>query len=692
MLMRGWFLFREPLPISQLSHIMKRLLYIWMLFACTPLCAAGNGTLTLENDRIAATFDARTGALIGLVNKATGWKIMDRVVLGQSFELLLPLEGREMTEQDYRYNVVKGVEQENPVIEQRNDCLVFTWQHLKSPHLADPVDVTFRGEVRLTEQGLAFGGEVVNHSDYPVEYVSWPCIGEVSIPDKSQPLYHNTRQDARELFPHHMNQHGYWGVDYPTSTYELPERSYLQVCNRDQGFMVYMKDSAPRSMVITSFELIPGFEFRGVNPYADEIDGELVRTQFKANHVLYNRPGETSSLDELLLEPYAGAWTAGLDLYKKTRANDPAAPAPAWLQAPLTWWKISVGNGSDLEAYARQARDQGVDVLQLRGWCHEAADGSIQQAAGLDDAIRTCHDLGLRVVLETNWYEVNTRTDAYAADWGRLTMKDPFGWEYNRSWLCPLSSRTRERALAALEQLSALDIADGYINTDPNHRDKSYFCFDETHGHRYGEPTALGVLRLDREMAEAIAADGEKAALGYGFLEAQNAFYNGFELNIDERDYPQYRYFAPFRPMIARVEVRRARRNMNMALLHRLHIVYDLNFYSNRLSDYPHIAEYGRQIEALRVRYADRLWKAEYAAQHGAEVSGPDLNYAVYVAKDGKRTVVVANMGTERASQARIGLPGAAAMMVAAPEHPEWEPCDGRVEIAPQSAVVIFEQ
>ena len=144
--------------------------------------------------------------------------------------------------------------------------------------------------------------------------------------------------------------------------------------------------------------------------------------------------------------------------------------------------------------------------------------------------------------------------------------------------------------------------------------------------------------------------------------------------------------------MIARVEVRRARRNMNMALLHRLHIVYDLNFYSNRLSDYPHIAEYGRQIEALRVRYADRLWKAEYAAQHGAEVSGPDLNYAVYVAKDGKRTVVVANMGTERASQARIGLPGAAAMMVAAPEHPEWEPCDGRVEIAPQSAVVIFEQ
>ena len=111
---------------------MKKLLYIWTILSCTPLFAAA-GIISLENDRIAATFDAKSGALVGLVNKASGWKIMDRAVLGQSFELLLPLEGKEMTEQDYRFNVVKGIEQQAPVVERSGDRIVFTWSNLKSP-------------------------------------------------------------------------------------------------------------------------------------------------------------------------------------------------------------------------------------------------------------------------------------------------------------------------------------------------------------------------------------------------------------------------------------------------------------------------------------------------------------------------------------------------------------------------------
>lgn len=63
---------------------------------------------------------------------------MDRAVLGQSFELLLPLEGKEMTEQDYRFNVVKGIEQQAPVVERSGDRIVFTWSNLKSPRLAEP--------------------------------------------------------------------------------------------------------------------------------------------------------------------------------------------------------------------------------------------------------------------------------------------------------------------------------------------------------------------------------------------------------------------------------------------------------------------------------------------------------------------------------------------------------------------------
>ena len=49
-------------------------------------------------------------------------------------------------------------------------------------------------------------------------------------------------------------------------------------------------------------------------------------------------------------------------------------------------------------------------------------------------------------------------------------------------------------------------------------------------------------------------------------------------------------------------------------------------------------------------------------------------------------------MGTERASKAEVTLPGASAMAYASPEDSAQKTFGGSVEIAPQSAVVIFEK
>lgn len=90
-----------------------------LLLLCVQIYAHRNGgSIILENERVSVTFEANTGALIGLTDKESGWDIMSREVLGQSFELLLPLEGSQMTATDCRYNVVKGVEQSKPVIKQ----------------------------------------------------------------------------------------------------------------------------------------------------------------------------------------------------------------------------------------------------------------------------------------------------------------------------------------------------------------------------------------------------------------------------------------------------------------------------------------------------------------------------------------------------------------------------------------------
>ena len=407
---------------------MKKTIFFLLpiLFWTASLSAAQKSgeDLVLENSRIKAVFNPETGALVHLEDKNTGWVIMGQEDLAQSFELLLPMEGAEMTDEDKRYNVVKGVEQSDPVIEASADHITFTWSGLRTEFMKETADITFRGEVSLTDKGLEFTGHVENNSKYHIEYVSWPCLGEVSVPDKGQPLYHSTISDQRELFPHMFNQHGYWGVEYPTSTYTLPDKSFLQVNNSDRGFMVYNR-TFPKNLTITSFELIPGYEIRGVNPYQDEIDGVKVRIQFKVNNCVYAMPGEAADLDPVQFVTYAGPWEEGVKIYAADRQayDGKKADVADWMCRPMLWRKAGIGSGDDLVRYAEESRKAGVDVL-LVGGAFRNSSGHVAEVPGLEDAIGKCHEMGLKVILETAWNQVDRRSPEYMQDFrGSVTCE-----------------------------------------------------------------------------------------------------------------------------------------------------------------------------------------------------------------------------------------------------------------------------
>ena len=672
----------------------KKALLACALLFCTSLFATEAGkTLTLENKNVEVVFDAESGALLRMTDKHSGWEIMKREVLGQSFELLLPMEGSEMTDADRRFNVVKGIKQANPAIEKAGNQVTFIWKGMKSEFMAQEVDITFRGVVSLTDKGLEFSGNVTNNSIYPIEYVSWPCIGEVTVPDKTQPLHHSTRNDQRELFPHFFNQHGYWGVDYPTSTYVLSEKSFLQVNDCERGFMVYNREM-PKYMTITSFELIPGYEIRSVNPYEDEIDGEMVRIQFKANHVVYCEPGNVATLDPIQFVTYKGSSIEGVNIYRNDRvqlASVQKKNTPQWLASPLNWQKVSIDNGDDLLRYARESTKCGVNVLLVRGW-YRGENGHVTQVPGLEDAIAKCQEQGMRIVLETNWTSVDRHAPGYRENFRKYMMVDPFNMPYNFNNLCPNAPAMRQWVKSEWLKLPALRAADGYMNNDHNHDSKTFMCFDRSHNHRFGEPTINGMMKLDAEMARALASSGDKVALGQDFIEHQQDIYDGCMVNVSDNFYAKNRYMNSVSPMLVCVETRNARRGINQALLNRMNIVYDLNFFSNNLADYPHIAEYGVSVKALRDRYAEAIWDATFDEHNGATVNGDNLQYSVFVAKNGKRAVVVANMSNDRASKVSAALNNNASLVYATPESPEQKAFGGTVELAPLSAVIIMEK
>ena len=77
-----------------------------------PIMAFLTGTVmyaqrtVLENESLRAEFDDRNGALVSLVNKTTGWNFIPRPELGQSFLMLVPLDGPDFPiEKEIRYNL-----------------------------------------------------------------------------------------------------------------------------------------------------------------------------------------------------------------------------------------------------------------------------------------------------------------------------------------------------------------------------------------------------------------------------------------------------------------------------------------------------------------------------------------------------------------------------------------------------------
>ncbi|GHT61973.1 hypothetical protein AGMMS50239_14120 [Bacteroidia bacterium] len=665
----------------------KFILFVLCIIPVLPLFSQKQ--LKLENENLIAVFDPSNGALIGLKNKKTTWKIIYRENLGQSFEMLIPLAER-------RFHSVRGSDQVTPEIKLYKDSIVFVWKSLKSKITDETFNIEFRGTIALDKNGLKYGGNVINNSGYTIEYMAWPYLGEISIPDKTKNMVFQSRNTMRNLFPAFFSEYGYWGVEYPTTSCLLPEESFLMIRNDDQGLYVCSEQAVPEEMIIGTFELIPGYEINNRNPVEDVMDGQDVRIQFKANHIIYAHNKSASALSPVTIIPYEGSWHKGVDLYKNRKKNRAKTTESAgWIKQPLTWQRINISSGQDLINYAKEAKEQGVSVLGVNGWKRNGNGNHTGTIENLQAAIRECQKMGVHVVLGMNFSSVDFRSGRYRDELKNYVMTDPFNITYDRGLICPLSKDVQQIALNEYAGNPSVLWADGSIIDDNNHRNKTYFCFNPDHGHKVPEWIDKGTIKMDKEYTAQVKRDNKNfVSLGYGFYDLQTTCYDGYYIQPSISGSPLHRYINPQTPIISSIDVRNARRDMNLCLRNRYNICYDLNFYGNQLKIYPQIVEYGRQIETLRNKYRDFIWEGEFNDTSEASVNGDNIAYTVYTRKkDGKKAVVITNQHESESSSVKVSFMNPkTTLILASPESPEAVPCDGNITLKPQSAVVVIEK
>jgi len=688
-------------------------------------------TITIENNDVRASFDAVSGALIDLENKHTGWKILQSPELGESFRLFAPTPDRS-------YSPVLGARNHLTSAEKSTDgrSLTMTWKSLASEYRGT-LDITLKGTVSLDGPNIAFDMEIENRGGWTVATIDWPIIGALSVPagaasmERLAPGYGGA--GLIPLTPSFSNERGYFGTNYPI---QMSGGRYNLVLAGNQGLYIGNHDLAYEEVTRFTFELKPGFgdSFDSKVPPDPTISEHPVRIVASIQHFPFVPSGSSVKLARVVLSPFEGDWHRGADVYRRWRATWFHPPAgPTWVENVNSWQQIQINSAEDdlrtpyrdLPRRAAEAAKAGINAIQLVGWNNGGQDRGnpshdTDPRLGTRDELKTAiaqiQAMGVHVILFNKYTWVDTSSPAYESGLKDHVAHDPNGQPYIYSGyeyqtpeqLADINTRRLAVActpdpfwqdLSAKEFSKSVDLgASGILYDEVNHHGGADFCFYRENGQLMAKSLWTGDSMLGERFHDIVKNTvGESNFLfaGEDPYDLEQRYYRLMYFRISPGHIPIDRYDDPFLPIMIAATGFDDREMINEALRYRYILSYEPFNFKGDLSDFPLTLAYGVKMDALRRKYQDYLWSAEFLDTQEASVTvagEPFSSFSTLKRADGKRAVVLVNNET-RSIAAGVSLNHAAANLIwVSPEDPSPHSFAGTVAVPPRSAVVVIEQ
>ncbi|HEV2576339.1 MAG TPA: hypothetical protein VGU25_03920 [Acidobacteriaceae bacterium] len=674
-------------------------------------------------------FDQGSGALTRMERKATQWMIERRPALAASFRLLAPLPKRHD-------NFVLGHKQRAASVTKISANQVrLRWENLVSEH-GGVLPITFTATVTLKDGAVTFESELDNRSSLSVDSVDYPYFGDLCSPNADTVMQAEHMADgaiwAGEIYPHFANEQGYWGVKYPLKRIRSCESQLCLLQTPDQGVYVGMHDPEVRYYLEFTFEQRPGLT-DWVNadvPQEDEISGLPVHLQFRCCHFIFAHPKSTVNLAPIVMRSYTGDWHAGIDVYKEWRKTWFVAPKLAdWSRDVHSWLQIQIDGSEqdftipyrEIVKYGEDCAQNGVAAIQLVGWSMGGQDGgdpSLETDPGLGtwqelhDAIAQVQAKGVKMILFGKPTFAVLSSDLYKKELYKYAATDPYGDNYEhdgfgyntttslanincrrRAIMDVCSPAYRDIATREFQKIVALG-ADGWLFDEVLEHNGVLYSFSEDHGYKGPGYLFGGDMPLARQFrAAADKVSPDFLFSGEGPQDWMMQYYPLGYYRIGAGTRHVSRYIDSQAPLMTAIRGFNAREELNLVLLYRYIISYEPYNFKGRLTDFPLTLAYGKKIDALRRKYREWLWDAEFRDTMGAEVSADGSHrYSVYRTAAGKRAVVIVSWEKKNTITATLNLPNAGRLVMATPEELDSRAVTGALQIPPRSAVVVMEE
>jgi len=695
----------------------------------TAQAASVAGEVVLQDTDLLVAFDPASGALTRMERKSTHWPIERRPALGASFRLMAPMPNR-------RQNFILGSKQHAKSVERISDEQVrIQWSGLESEH-AGVLPITFTATVTLKNGALTFTGVLDNQSSLPIETIDYPYFGDLNPPTAdARLLAHHLWVGAlqeTELYPHFVNELGYWGVRYPTKNINSNVSQFCLLQAQDQGIYAAVHDPAIRYLLQFTFEQHPGVIDWNENavPRTDEISGWPVHLEFRTCHFVFTHPKSSVDLAPVVMRPYSGDWHAGLDVYRDWRNTWFGKPhIPEWVRQVHSWQQLQIDGAEqdysisyrDLLGYGLACAENGVQAIQLVGWHRGGQDGGeprLDTDPGLGtwdelhDTITQLEAKGVKMILFAKPVFADMSTDFYKEVLYKYECDDPYGNKYESgsfSYFTPtqlagISNRRRAimdvccqeyRDISTHEFEKILKLgASGWLFDEVMQHNGVLYNFSADHGYEppgYLFSGDIPLVKQFRAAADKVHPDFLFSGEGPGDWLMPHYVLGYYRIGLGTRH--ALRYIDSEAPLMAAVRGWDAREEINLCLLYRYIMEYEPFNFKGRITDFPLTLEYGKKVDALRKKYQAWIWDAEFRDNLGADVTADgSFRHTVYRKVGGKRAVIVANLEQDKTITAKLDLPNAGSLVAATPEDPDARPISGPLRIPARSAVVVMEQ
>jgi hypothetical protein len=449
--------------------------------------ASAKKPVLLENDQVSVEIDPDFGRFSRFFDKQSGIELKSPPELAGNFRL-------EIGTPDKKTRTILGRDQNLTEVTRRPGGITLKWNGPLKDTDGAAHEVAVRMEVRTAGNAMECKLYLDNRTSGRIRSASYPLVGGLAKfgpPDKPADGMLWAPLCKRFSTKRVMTPFGKSIFNYPGQGDGELSMSFTCIESKSAGKSLYF---ASHDEIARAKQLC--FEEQG--------EGEVRDVFASVRHLPFTSPRESFHGSPVVLKIVDGDWREAGRVYRDffTSTFGLADPDTDWIRKEsffvFTMFMLPEGTINytfkDIPRWAKAAKDSGINAVQISGWETSGHDNGLPYYTpdprlgtwkDLEDGIRACHEMGVKVFFFVNYQQMTLGTRWYQDELHKYREwkenGDPtygLGWGYGSLWGRMGYPRLMDRADLGFPQFRKI-ITDQFealarIGADGVHVDKMF--------------------------------------------------------------------------------------------------------------------------------------------------------------------------------------------------------------------------